>query len=129
MIIYYTVNLRTKILDLRWFDSSRILILRGGILMSIGNFPESLSQAILVGRFLVGRLGVAGAECKTPARPLVAHGRGRQKGPGRAAFCRSYKYIVSYHSILHYMLYYIITYHIICCPYEEFTRLAETRLA
>ena len=26
--------------------------------MSIGNFPESLRQAILVGRFLVGRLGV-----------------------------------------------------------------------
>ena len=26
--------------------------------MSIGNFPESLSQAILVGIFLVGRLGV-----------------------------------------------------------------------
>ena len=26
--------------------------------MSIGNFPESLSQAILEGRILVGRLGV-----------------------------------------------------------------------
>ena len=29
--------------------------------MSIGNFPKSLSQAILAGRFLVGRLGVHGA--------------------------------------------------------------------
>ena len=34
-------NLRssTKILDFRGFDSSRILVLRGGILMSIGDFP------------------------------------------------------------------------------------------
>ena len=53
-----TANLRAQILDFRGFDSSRILILRGGIIMSIGNFLESLSQAILVGRFLVGRLGV-----------------------------------------------------------------------
>ena len=30
-------------------DSSIILILRGGILMSVGNFPETLSQGILVG--------------------------------------------------------------------------------
>ena len=52
-------DLPTKILDFRGFDSSRILIVRGGILMSIGNFPESLTQAILVGRFLVGRLGVS----------------------------------------------------------------------
>ena len=37
------------ILDFREFDSSVILILRGGILMSIGSFPESLSQQILVG--------------------------------------------------------------------------------
>ena len=35
-----------------------IFILRGGILMSIGSFTESLSQAILAGRCLVGRLGV-----------------------------------------------------------------------
>ena len=54
----YTANLRAKILDFRGFDSSRILILRGGILMSIGNVPESLSQRILVGIILVGRLGV-----------------------------------------------------------------------
>ena len=40
------------------FDSSIVLILRGGILMSIGNFPESLSQAMLVGIMLVGKLGV-----------------------------------------------------------------------
>ena len=53
-----STNLPTKILDLRGFDSSIISMLRGGILMSIGNFPESLSQAILVGTMLVGRLTV-----------------------------------------------------------------------
>ena len=41
------------------------LIIRGGILMSIGDFPESLSQAILVGIMLVGRLGVLpSAQCE-----------------------------------------------------------------
>ena len=53
-----TANLRTKILDFRGFDSSRILISRGAILMSVGNFPESLSHRILAGTILVGRLGV-----------------------------------------------------------------------
>ena len=51
-------NLPTKILDFRGFDSSTILILRGGIARPIGNFPESVSQAMLVGIMLVGRLGV-----------------------------------------------------------------------
>ena len=67
-----TANLRTTILDFRGFDSSRILILRGGLLMSIGNFLESLSQAILVGIILVGRLTMTStiaiyiATCSTP---------------------------------------------------------------
>ena len=52
-----TANLRTKILDFGGFNSSGTLILRGGILMSMGNFPESLSQGILVGTILAGRLG------------------------------------------------------------------------
>ena len=47
-IPWRTANLRTKILDFTGFDSSIIFILRGGILMSIGNFPESLSRAVLV---------------------------------------------------------------------------------
>ena len=47
-----TANLRTKILDFRGSDTSMILSLWGGILMSIGDFPESSSQQILVGRFL-----------------------------------------------------------------------------
>ena len=55
----HMVNLPTKILDFRGFDSNILLILRGGILTSIGNFPESLSQAILAGMILVGRLGVS----------------------------------------------------------------------
>ena len=53
-----TDNLRTSMMDFRGLDSSIILIMRGGILMSTGDFPESLSQAILLGMMLVGRLGV-----------------------------------------------------------------------
>ena len=41
-----TANLPTNVMDFRGFDSSRILNLRGEILMSIGSFPEYLSQAI-----------------------------------------------------------------------------------
>ena len=52
-------NLRTKILDLRGLDSSIIIILRGGILVSMGDLPESLSQAISAGIILVGRLCVS----------------------------------------------------------------------
>ena len=48
----------TKSLDFRGFDSSRLLILRGEIPRPIGDLPESLSQAMLVGTMLVGRLGV-----------------------------------------------------------------------
>ena len=44
-----TPNLPTNMLDFRGFYSSSILNERGGILMSIGNFTESLSQAMLVG--------------------------------------------------------------------------------
>ena len=58
-----TANLHTKMLDFRGFGSSRILILRGGILMSIWDFPESLSQQILVGIILVVRLGVVSPFC------------------------------------------------------------------
>ena len=53
-----TPNLPTNIVDFRGFDSSIIFILRGGTLMSIGNFPESLSRAMLVGTMLIGRLAV-----------------------------------------------------------------------
>ena len=45
-------------LHFRGFDSSIILILRCGVLMSIVNLPESLSQRILVGISLEGGLHV-----------------------------------------------------------------------
>ena len=51
-----TANLRTKILDFKVSDSSRILIWRGGIPRPIGNYPEGLSQAILAEIFSGGRL-------------------------------------------------------------------------
>ena len=54
-----TANLRTKNLDFRGFDSSIILILRGGILRSVRIFLESLSQQILAGIISAGRSGVA----------------------------------------------------------------------
>ena len=56
--ICYSANLPTNIVGFGGLDSSIILIQRGGILRSIGDFPESLRQAMLVGTMLVGRLGV-----------------------------------------------------------------------
>ena len=53
-----SANLRAKILDFRGFDSSMILNLSVGILMSKENSLEILSQQILVWIILVGRLGV-----------------------------------------------------------------------
>ena len=44
---------------LRGFDSSIISISRGGLPRPIGDFPKSLSQAILAGIISVGRSGVA----------------------------------------------------------------------
>ena len=44
-----TPNLPTNIVDFRGFDSNIILNLRGGFPGPIGDFPESLSQAMLVG--------------------------------------------------------------------------------
>ena len=53
-----TPNLYANIVDFGGFDSSTILIWRGGISRPIGDFPESLRQAMLVGIMLVGKLGV-----------------------------------------------------------------------
>ena len=63
MIINVAANPRTNIVDFRGSDSSIILSLRGGILMSIGDFPEESRQAILVEIMLVGRLGVEFQNC------------------------------------------------------------------
>ena len=43
-MIYHTNSLRTKNLDFREFDSGRILILRGGILRSIGEAKISADR-------------------------------------------------------------------------------------
>ena len=53
-----TPNLPTNIVGFSGFDSGITLIVRGGILMSIGDFSESLSRAMSVGVMLVGRFGV-----------------------------------------------------------------------
>ena len=71
-----THNLPINIVDFRGFDSSTILKLRGGIPRPMGDLPESLSQAILEGIMLVGRLGVlvrfvqAHGELQNPALKL-----------------------------------------------------------
>ena len=54
-----TPNPPTYFGDFRGLDSSIILNLRGGIPRPIEDFPEGLSQAMLVGIMLVGRLGVS----------------------------------------------------------------------
>ena len=59
----HTPNPPTNIVNFRGFDSSIISFLRGGILRPIGNFPEILSQAMLAGIMLVGRLGVRRRYC------------------------------------------------------------------
>ena len=50
-----TASLRTKTLDLRVFDPSRILILRVGVPRPTGNVLEILSQGILVGMIDISR--------------------------------------------------------------------------
>ena len=76
----------------RGFDSSIILSLRNGILMSIGNFPESPSQRILAGTILAGSLGLISAACAS----------------ARAAPQRTDYYILSYTMLCYIMLCYVI---------------------
>ena len=47
-------NLPTNITGFGGFDLGIILIVRGGIPRPLGDFPESLSQAMLVEVMLVG---------------------------------------------------------------------------
>ena len=65
-----TANL-PNIVDFRGFDSSTILILRGGIPRPIGDFLESLSRAMLVGTMLVGRLGVKKGGCPVAQEIII----------------------------------------------------------
>ena len=53
-----TPNPPNNTVHFRGLDSKMILNERVGILRPIGDFPESLSQAMLAGIMLVGRLGV-----------------------------------------------------------------------
>ena len=66
-----TANLRTKILDFRGFDSSRISISMGGIHVSTGDIPKVLSQRILVGIILVGRVAVDREQGKAAAYSIA----------------------------------------------------------
>ena len=63
-----TANLRTKILDFRGFDSNIILVLRGGILMSIGYFPEVVESTILSRDSFSREIGCTATP--TPVTPL-----------------------------------------------------------
>ena len=83
----FFINLRTKLLDFKGFDSSIILRLRHGTPRPIGDFPESLSTAILVGIILVGRLGVG---CWGLSRPS---GKGRSSSTGGGLHIYIYIYI------------------------------------
>ena len=92
-----------RILDVRGFGSSRILIMRGGILTSVGEiFPAVLSQRILVRIVLVGRLGApqrnvardvtrcrATRACaKTPVTQVDRKGRSLHAYPRMHTRCR-----------------------------------------
>ena len=78
-----TANLPTNIMDFRGFDSSIMLIIRGGIPRPIGDFPKSLSQAILVGIMLVLRLGVHGS--------VLGEGAEAGKGEGGRAGTEAFR--------------------------------------
>ena len=73
-MMHATANPRTNIIDFRGFDSNIILNLRGELFRPIGDFPESASQAMLVGIMLVGRLGVHMSQVPHARRALrTAH--------------------------------------------------------
>ena len=78
-----TPNPPTNIVDFIGFASSIMLCLRGEILMSIGDFPDSLSQAVLVWIMLGGRLG---SECTACSQETSAGARAgsseHRHGPG-----------------------------------------------
>ena len=71
----FTLNLLTNIVDFGGFASIIMLTLRGGIRICIGDFAESVSQAIVVGIMLVGRLGVLLylLDCTSRAKPGEVH--------------------------------------------------------
>ena len=62
-----TANLRTKIQDLGGFDSSRILIARGGVPRPNRGFPGKLESSNLSGGNLSILVGTLGVEPRAPA--------------------------------------------------------------
>ena len=68
-------------MDSGGFDSSIILIYRGGILLSMGDLPENLNQARLVGIMLVGRLGVVRGPEDRPLEFGLSFGLDLSLGP------------------------------------------------
>ena len=103
-------DLRTNIMEFRGLDSSIILILRGGIPRPKGDFPESLSQAILVGIMLVGRLGVQVWQLYI----RVSRSR-RESASVVEPLPRQQRYIIVWYMILCYHYIYIYTYTYVLC--------------
>ena len=60
-----TTNLRTKILNFRGFDSSRVLVLRGWTSHARGEFPGKFESSKLSRDNLVGRSGVRHMEARS----------------------------------------------------------------
>ena len=77
-----TANLRTKILDFRGFVPSRILILRGGILLSIRNLTETSSQGVLAGIINLSREIGRALRAVSSASPEKRRNRGRPEERG-----------------------------------------------
>ena len=105
-----TANLRTKILDFRGFDLSRVLILWGGILMYVANFSWFLSQQTLAGIISVGRLGVCLTE--SPLHDVMLN------CTSAILYYTILYYTILYYTILYYtILYYTILYYTILILY------------
>ena len=83
-------------MDFGGFDSSAISISRGGFPMFIGNSPESLSQAMLVGIMLVGRLGVDGSGAGSIGTAMVSLWQPRRKSSDIYIYIYIYMYIYTY---------------------------------
>ena len=97
-LMFHTPGYPTNIVDFRGFDSSAILIWRGGIPRSIGDFLESLSQAMLVGVMLVGRLGVPCLKPRLPPGSVPSGGAWKSYGmwqpaPWSSSYLRAYAVI------------------------------------
>ena len=85
----FTANLQIRILDFGGFDSSRIFILRVGILMSIGNFPENIESTNL-NRGQSQKRDLGGTHRRPPrsaARPLPFSSLRARASRGAAAVC------------------------------------------